>query len=606
MPAAIHPANTSIAAGYEDTCVITSGGGVKCWGSNNPRAVDVEGLSSGVTATSAAGSHTCALTSGGGVKCWGSNEYGQLGDGTTTDRSVPVDVKGLASGVTAISAGWAHTCALTSAGGVKCWGQNPFGGLGNGTNTNSSVPVDVSGLGSGVRAIAAGGLHTCALTRTGGVTCWGDGQSDNADLFNSTNVPVDVPRLARGITAIAATMHRTCALANDGGVTCWGPANTPPPGETLPDRFVRLDVSGLASGVAAIAMGETNICALSNGGGVACWGSSNVPIEVSGLGSGVRGIAVGGMHACALLSGGEVKCWGSNVRGQLGSVMRCSSTSVPVDVPLGADAARPPAISEPTVAPIGMIDHATGPTDVVLRLDSGPDLLVSEGTGEYFKPGPEFTLYGDGTVIFRNESAPPPATEGPIVRGRPFTIAHLNEARIQSLLRFAIGEGGLGDACERYEPEGADSVGSAVFTIRAGGLDKRAEAAGPSPLDPLADRLRNFDRGGSLPKRVWVPDRYWGSLLEARSAIDDGVLPSPKAGGIAKWPWPGIAPGDFVGRDEGGYVGLPRRVMSAQEAAVLGLSDNGGVVQRVYLRGPNGKTLYSFSLWPMSLDDNPG
>ncbi|HXF05339.1 MAG TPA: RCC1 repeat-containing protein, partial [Blastocatellia bacterium] len=99
---------------------------------------------------------------------WG----GQLGDGTTTDRSAPVDVLGLGSGVRAIAAG-NHTCALTTGGGVKCWGNNWAGQLGDGTRTSSNVPVDVVGLGSGVVAIAAGGNHTYALTEGGGVKCWG-------------------------------------------------------------------------------------------------------------------------------------------------------------------------------------------------------------------------------------------------------------------------------------------------------------------------------------------------------------------------------------------------------------------------------------------------
>jgi alpha-tubulin suppressor-like RCC1 family protein len=105
--------------------------------------VDVVGLGSGAAAIAAGEEHTCALLTTGGVKCWGRNRYGQLGDGTTTQRSVPVDVVGLGSGTAAIAAGYGHTCALLTAGGVKCWGADHYGQLGLGTTIFSATPIDV-------------------------------------------------------------------------------------------------------------------------------------------------------------------------------------------------------------------------------------------------------------------------------------------------------------------------------------------------------------------------------------------------------------------------------------------------------------------------------
>jgi hypothetical protein len=105
--------------------------------------VDVAGLQGGVAAISAGGYHTCAVLTGGGVRCWGANAYGQLGDDTTTRRLSPVEVTGLQSGVRAISAGVWHTCAVTQHGWAKCWGWNRYGQLGDGTTTTRLTPVDV-------------------------------------------------------------------------------------------------------------------------------------------------------------------------------------------------------------------------------------------------------------------------------------------------------------------------------------------------------------------------------------------------------------------------------------------------------------------------------
>jgi alpha-tubulin suppressor-like RCC1 family protein len=201
------------------------------------------------------------------------------------------------SGVTAIAAGDLHTCAVVN-GGVQCWGDNTNGDLGNNSTTQSNVPVTVFGLasGSGATAIAAGGYHSCAVVN-GGVQCWGD--NTNGDLGNNSTTESDVPLAVFGLasgssaTAIAAGEYYSCALVT-GGILCWG----------------------------ANASGE-----LGNNSTT----QSNVPVTVSGLsGKGVTGIAAGSSHTCAPVAGG-VECWGDNNLGDLGNNSTTSS-SVPVTV----------------------------------------------------------------------------------------------------------------------------------------------------------------------------------------------------------------------------------------------------------------------------------
>jgi hypothetical protein len=282
--------------------------------------------------------HTCALVTNGGAKCWGFNDVGTVGDGTTIERHSPVNVSGLASGVVEITTGTFHTCAVTIAGGVKCWGDNGSGQVGDGTNAPRTAPVDVVGLTSGVAFIGAGEAHTCAVTTGGAVKCWGE--NGNGQLGNG----------ASGFSQVRTGGFHSCALSTGGGVMCWGGGGFGQLGNSsfTAKQTTPVAVSGLSSDVIQIAAGADHTCAVTTGGGVKCWGlngsgqlgnsntiNSSTPVDVTGLTSGVAQVAIGGFHTCALTSGGNVKCWGDNHALQLGDGTTTQRTA-PVDVLSGA------------------------------------------------------------------------------------------------------------------------------------------------------------------------------------------------------------------------------------------------------------------------------
>ena len=357
-PVPVEVANLSdaiaVAAGHNHTCAVTFGGRVQCWGRNadgqlgngtttaSPLPVDVKDSSgnlTGVASVTGGSDYTCALTARGTVRCWGANDQGQLGNNSTQRSLVATSDVSTVDGVTALTTGYDHTCALVAQGAVKCWGRRDS--LGNPTVTGLA-PVDVVGV-TGITAITAGFGNTLALTAGGTIKGWG-GNALGGNTITDTEVPIDVA----GFTDVAAIArdgagfsldqsverNRTCAVTAQKTVRC-----------TTRENWLKGEDVASLTGVTTVAVGYGYACAVTSDGKVKCWGrnregqlgnnsttDSDTPVDVVGLDS-VTSIASGGTHTCALTAAGRVKCWGDNTYGVLGNNSTAASW-VPVDTGL--------------------------------------------------------------------------------------------------------------------------------------------------------------------------------------------------------------------------------------------------------------------------------
>jgi alpha-tubulin suppressor-like RCC1 family protein len=263
------------------------------------------------------------------AKAWGLNHHGELGDGTTENSTVPVEVGGL-QGVTAVASGTHHSLALLADGTVMAWGENFHGQLGDGTNEDRASPVQVRGLRE-VTAVAAGEGHSLALLKDGTVMAWGEnsyGQLGDGGTANS-DLPVAVADLSE-VVAISAGGSFSLAVLKDGAVAAWGEGFYGQLGDgNTADSDLPVAVAGLA-GVTAISAGFRHGLALLADGTVKSWGANEygqlgdgteteraLPVAVSGL-SGVTAIAAGKNHSLAVVAQGAVMAWGNNEEGQLG------------------------------------------------------------------------------------------------------------------------------------------------------------------------------------------------------------------------------------------------------------------------------------------------
>jgi len=280
--------------------------------------------------------HSCVLDGQGEAYCWGHNvNRGQLGDGTYVDSSIPVRVLGSIR-FRELAGGAHHTCGLTAAGFVYCWGKNDFGQLGNGTFEDTPIPMPVTG-GHRFATVVAGASHTCGLTFEGEAYCWGTngrGQLGDGGTETATE-PVAVVGGLR-FELLAAGFDHACGIVAGGQAYCWGKNSEGQLGDgTLTYRNAPVPVGGdlrfLESGAGRIAGGQNHTCAITVDRQLYCWGDNwhnqlglsstrsvvRLPQAVAGM-LPVDQVAAGGDHTCVTDAEGIAWCWGDSKRGQLG------------------------------------------------------------------------------------------------------------------------------------------------------------------------------------------------------------------------------------------------------------------------------------------------
>ncbi|MDO8617959.1 MAG: hypothetical protein Q7N87_03695 [Candidatus Uhrbacteria bacterium] len=463
-----------IVAGEDRSCFLTSQNTVWCWGEGNPvpnQINDASGVAlKNVTHISAGTKHICASTGDGRAWCWGSNERGQLGNGTKIESDSAVQVKASAdvslAGVKTISAGGEHACALKNDGKVLCWGNNSDTELGNGSDQDSDLPVEVKEEGAGalsnIVSISSGSSFSCGLKNNGKVWCWGqlvapsavseeetsatdnqDDESESESVSETTETlsaatPIEdengAPILDVVSLGVFGSAKHLCVLKKDGTPWCFGGNEE---GQFSEQKIDSLEAVAAFEKVplTAVTGGDAHTCVIKKNGSVWCRGSNasgqlgnGGTAEKSGLTevkdttgkalTNATAIASGAKHTCVIKTGNEIWCWGDNPFQQ--------TRTGKVVVPRAEQIVLPPGINTPS--PV-----TTGPPL--------PSLTVGEGHGCVTR-NPEGHVWcwgGVKLVVQQEESSSSTKSKIPITLSTAYPILEKNGQRFKGAVSISAG-----------------------------------------------------------------------------------------------------------------------------------------------------------------------
>ena len=340
------------ALGDRHTCVLAIDNNLYCYGSNGSgqvgdtttanRNIPLDVLS-GVREASLGASHSCVVSSSNELYCWGSNAFGQAGE--TFDLQSPQKVTSLSNTVSRVYTGQRGTCTVTTNGDLYCFGENQYGQLGNGTTSSEKTPtpqqvkLTSSSYLTDVSQVSVGDYHVCAVKSTGALYCWGKNNSGQLGLNNTTNSSY-AKEVMQGIKEVSCGNEVTCAVKISGELFCFGKNDHGQVGAGLESATIKVPTKVMMN-VNHVIVGSTHVCATTNSG-VYCFGNNDKnqvgngsdadTITPQKILDGNFSYISGYNHTCAIRQDGALFCWGYNSEGQIGNGISGTNPSSPAHV----------------------------------------------------------------------------------------------------------------------------------------------------------------------------------------------------------------------------------------------------------------------------------